>query len=140
MDASACSVCGKEIRGAEILYTEDALPACAGCSAKREIVRDEGRAAGNLRKAGWSAVGAGVLAFFGPMAMIGVITYLFVAMALVSAIFAIQGLSSGNERFTKYLTAAQRTTTWICAITGIVLAALAVVGVPGLIAVHLLGA
>lgn len=129
-------MCGKAISGSELQYTEDAQPICNACAAKREIVRDEGRAAGNLTKAGWTALGSGVAAFFGPMMLLGVITYFFVATALVSAIYAIQGLSSGNERFTRYLSAGQRTTTWITSILGIILSALAVLGASGVLAVY----
>jgi hypothetical protein len=83
--------------------------------------------------AGWSALGCGVLAFLGPIAMLGVITYLFAAMSLFAAIFAIQGMATGNERFIKYLTSSQRATLWGTSIVGIVLSALGVFGVAALL-------
>jgi hypothetical protein len=124
MTEQACSRCGKSLAAADVLYAPDASVICGECSAKAEIVRDEGRAAGNLRKAAWSSLGSGVLAFFGPIAMVGVITYFFIAGAIVSAIFALTGVSSGNERFTKYLTSSQRTMIWVCCMTAFVLCAI----------------
>jgi hypothetical protein len=130
--SAACANCGILVAGSDILYDETARIVCARCAGNAEIVRDEGRAARNLRMAGWSALGCGAVAFFGPIAMLGVITYLFVAMSLAAAIFAIQGMAVGNERFTKYLTASQRATLWITSIIGIVLSALGVFGVASL--------
>lgn len=133
MEASACVGCGKAISGSDVLYNAKGDTICGACQAKMDIVRDEGRAAGNLVKAAWSSIVAALLAFFGSLAYIGVITYFFVAAAMVSAIFAIQGVSRGNERFTKHLTSGQRMQVWVCAIIGIGIGALAVLGVPGLL-------
>jgi len=130
MTTQTCNGCGTAVATNNIVYNADAQVMCPPCAAKAEIVRDEGRAAGNLKTAGWSAVGAGVLAFIGPIAMLGIITYLFVATSLVSAIFVINGLSRGNERFTKYLSPGERSMALGCAIVGIALSAMAVLGVP----------
>jgi hypothetical protein len=95
---------------------------CPKCVLATEIVRDEGRAAGNLKTAGWSALGLGAVALASSWAMVGVITYLLIAMSMVPAIFALNGLVGfGNERFTKYLTRPQRATIAITSIAGIAL-------------------
>jgi hypothetical protein len=131
---TTCSGCGTSLAPADVLYTADATPICAACNAKLDLVETDKRAAANIVKAGWAAVGTGALAFFGPFALLGIITYFFVAGTLISAIFAIQGLARGNERFTQHLTAAQRTTVWICAVVGTSLAAVTVMGVPARLA------
>jgi hypothetical protein len=131
-----CSGCGTAVATSNVVYNAMAQVLCPGCAAKAEIVRDEGRAAGNLKAAGWSAVGTGVLAFIGPIAMLGVITYFFAATSMISAIVVINGLSRGNERFTKYLSTGQRSIAWTCAIVGITLSALGVLGVPLLFMPH----
>ena len=133
MEAQACSGCGKQISGSAILYTEDARVVCADCQAKADIVATDKRAAGNIVKAGWSSVGTGVIALGASAAMLGIITWLLVAMTMVPAIFAMSSLASGNERFTTHLSAGQRTTAWLCAVIGIALAALALMGVPRLL-------
>jgi hypothetical protein len=121
--SAACANCSVPVSGSGILYDEAARVVCGKCAASANIVRDEGRAAGNLRAAGWSALGCGALALFA-IPMLGIIGYLIGAMSVIAAIFAMQGTSAGNERFTKYLTASQRTTIWITSILGIVLTAL----------------
>jgi len=135
---STCSGCGKSLAASDVLYTSDAKPICAACNAKADLLETDKRAANNIVKAAWGAVGTGALAFFGPFAMLGVITYFFVAGALVSAIFAIQGLARGNERFTQHLTSGQRSTVWVCSVVGIILAGITVIGVPGMIALKLM--
>jgi hypothetical protein len=121
-----------------VLYTADAKPTCAMCAAKADLLETDKRAANNIVKAGWGAVGTGTLAFFGPFAMLGIITYFFVASALISAIFAIQGLARGNERFTQHLSGSQRTTVWVCSIVGICLAAVTVLGIPAMLALKMM--
>lgn len=132
MEAQACSGCGKPISGSEILYTEDARVVCAACEGKADIVATDKRAAGNIVKAAWSSVGSGLVALGASAAMLGIITWLLVAMAFVPAIFAMSSLASGNERFTQHLSPGQRTGAWVCAVVGIALAALALMGAPRL--------
>jgi hypothetical protein len=76
------------------------------------------------------AVGASLLGFFGQIALLGIISYLFVATAVISGVFALNSLSASNEHFAKYLTSSQRSTTKLCAIVGFIIAALTVAGVP----------
>ena len=139
MEMQACSSCGKQITGSDVLYTEDARIVCASCQGAADIVSTDKRAAGNIWKAAWSSVGMGVVAFGAGFAMLGIITYLLVAMAIVPAVFAMQGVARGNERFTQHLTSGQQSGIWMLSIIGIILAGLTALGVPGLIAVHVIG-
>ena len=136
---TTCSGCGKGLAQAEILYTADARPVCAACSAQADLLETDKRAAGNIVKAGWAALGAGALAFVGPIALLGIITYFFVASSVIGAVFAIQGLARGNERFTQHLSEGQRVMGHVCAVGGMILSALTLLGVPGLIALRMLG-
>jgi len=135
---STCSGCGKSLAAGDVLYTTDAKPVCAACNARADLLDTDKRAAGNIVKAGWGAAGSGALAFAGGFAMLGIITYLFAAAAIVSAIFAMQGLARGNERFSQHVTARQRMTIWVCALLGMLLAGVAVLGIPAMISMNVM--
>src|SRR5262245_15684181 len=123
----SCTTCAIQLSPSEVLYNADAQVVCAGCNAQADLVDTDKRAARNIVRAAWASVGAGAFAMIGPLAMLGVITYLFVAMAWVSAGFAVQSLgrSAENDRFTKYLSSAQRMTVWVCSGIGFALGAFA---------------
>jgi hypothetical protein len=130
MSNAVCTGCGKALSGADVLYSSAGDVVCAECNDKSDLVDTDKRAAGNIVKAGWAGLGSGVLAFGAGMSLLGIIVWLFVATTLVSSIFALKGLAPGNERFSKLLSTGQRTTATVCAVAGIVLAGLTVLGVP----------
>src|SRR5262245_3541214 len=125
-----CSSCGVSLAPREVNYTADAKIMCASCFGKADLVDTDKRAAGNIIKAGWASVGAGAFSMIAPFMMMGVITYLFVAMAWLSAALAVKSVASdaGNERFTKHLSQAQRVTVWVCSGLGFGLGAVAASG------------
>lgn len=125
-----CSGCGVKLAAQTALYSAEGEPVCAVCAGKADLVATDQRAAANIVKAGWGAVGASLLGFFGQIALLGIISYLFVATAVISGVFALNSLSASNEHFAKYLTSSQRSTTKLCAIVGFIIAALTVAGVP----------
>jgi hypothetical protein len=127
---TACSGCAVLLAQHDVLYSTDGEPQCAACHAKADLVATDVRAAGNIVKAGWGAIGASLLGFFGQIALIGIISYLFVAAAVISGVFALNSLSSSNEHFTKHLTSSQRSMTRLCAIIAFIIAALTITGVP----------
>jgi uncharacterized protein YqgC (DUF456 family) len=114
----------------DILYSTDGEPQCAACHAKADLVATDVRAAGNIVKAGWGAIGASLLGCFGQIALLGIISYFFVATAVISSVYALNSLSSSNEHFAKHLTDSQRSTTRLLAIVALVIAGLTIVGVP----------
>jgi hypothetical protein len=124
---------------ADVLYDTEGNQVCANCNAAADLLATDKRAAGNIVKAGWGALGSGVLAFVGPFMLIGLITYFFVAGALVSGAYVFNSMMRGNERFTVHLTAAHRATAWATACIGIALAALTVFGVSSVMATRLFG-
>jgi hypothetical protein len=133
-----CGTCGAAIAGTDFLYNAQGVPSCAGCANKRDLADTDQRAAGNIVKAGWGALGGAVLAFGAGMMFLGIITYLLVASSIASAVFCFLGFGRDSERFSKLLTAGQRTTAFACAIIGLVLSGITVLGVPALISLHLM--
>jgi len=136
----ACSVCGTSLAPAETLYTTDAKVVCSGCNAQADLVDTDKRAARNIVRAAWSAFGLGAASMFGPFAYIGWLTYLIVAMAWISAGFAVQSLARGgdNDRFTKYLSATQRTMVWVLSALGFGLGVFTALGYPAQLAFWLM--
>jgi hypothetical protein len=123
----ACAGCGCAMNPNAVLYDADARPVCDACYHRADLLATDRRAADNIRKAGYACLASGVFALFAPIAHIG----FFVACALVaatSAVFAIQSLSRGNERFTRYLTPLQQRIVWVCTIAGLCLTALSGLG------------
>ncbi|HEY1556321.1 MAG TPA: hypothetical protein VGF94_15910 [Kofleriaceae bacterium] len=133
-----CGSCGAPLEGSNFLYSAQGVPSCAKCAAKVDIANTDLRAAGNIVKAGWSALGGGVLAFAAGMMFLGIITYLIVAGSIASAVFCFLGFSKDSERFSRLLTASQRTTAFACAVIGLVLCGVTVLGVPALISLHMM--
>ncbi|HUJ63793.1 MAG TPA: hypothetical protein VLX92_35075 [Kofleriaceae bacterium] len=110
---TACASCGKQLARSEVLYDEQAREICAACNDKREIRRDESRAARNIQTAAWSCLGLSVLGwFFNVLYVVNVGT-------ILTGIYAIRSVMPGNERFTKYLTPGARTQIWVCAVLGL---------------------
>lgn len=127
---TTCSGCGIALAPAEILYTPDAKVVCAGCNSQADLVDTDKRAAANIVRAGWVAVGAGILSCFGQIALMGILAYFIVATSVISAGYALNSLGPSNERFSKHLTASQKTVVKITAVAGIVFSMLTVGGIP----------
>jgi len=125
-----CNSCGVSLAPRDVLYTSEAKVSCADCYNKADLVDTDKRAARNIVKAAWASVGAGVISMCGPLAMLGLFTYFFIATAVLSAAFALQSIARGgdNDRFTKYLSSGQRVTVWVCSGIGLLLAGLAATG------------
>ena len=136
-----CTVCGTPLAPTDVLYTAEAKVVCAACNDKADLLDTDKRAARNIVRAAWGSVGAGVAAMLGPLAMLGIITYMFVAIAWVSAGFAVQSLgrSADNDRFTKHLSSAQRSLVWVCSTIGFALGALAASGYAAKLAFWVIG-
>jgi hypothetical protein len=125
-----CHDCGLRLAQRDVLYSTSGDPQCAICHGKADLIAIDQRAAANIVKAGRGALIASVLGFFGKAALLGILSYMFVAMAAISGIFALSSLGSGNERFARHLTSRERSVTTVLAIVALVIAALTVFGVP----------
>ncbi len=125
-----CSGCGVALGGSDVLYTTDGKPVCLSCSANADLLATDKRAAGNIVKAGWGAVGSSLLAAVGQIALMGFMAYFFVAGAIISAAYALKSLAPGNERFSKHLSSGQRSTVQICAIAALIISSLTLLGLP----------
>ena len=116
--ALLCVTCGKTISGSDVLYTADARVVCQACSTKIEVRGDEARAAGNIQKAAWAALGLSLLCWvFDPFFACDI-------TAVLSAIYALGSMRPSNSQFTRYLTPGGRTQVWVCSIIGLVVAGL----------------
>ena len=60
---SVCSVCKKAISGSDVLYSPDAAILCPGCNSQDELDRMDKRAAENIRKSAYSALGFALLSW-----------------------------------------------------------------------------
>jgi hypothetical protein len=127
---TTCSGCGVALAPSDVLYSSDAKPVCLACNSKTDLVDTDKRAAANIVRAGWVAVGAGILSCFGQIALMGILAYFIVATSVISAGYALNSLSPSNERFSKYLTAGQKTVVQVTAVAGIVFSMLTVGGIP----------
>jgi hypothetical protein len=123
----ACVGCGRAMNPNAVLYDADARPICDACHAQADLLATDRRAADNIRKAGYACLAGGVVALFAPIAHLGFLVVCVVVVA-TSAVFALQSLARGNERFTRHLTPVQRKLVWVCTIGGLNLTALSVLG------------
>jgi hypothetical protein len=124
---TACAGCGRAMNPSAVLYDADARPICEACFQKADLVATDRRAADNIRKAGYACLAAGIGALFAPIAHIGFLVAC-VIVVVSSAVFALQSLARGNERFTKHLTPVQQRIVWVCAIAGLNFAGLSLLG------------
>ena len=127
---TTCTGCGVSLAQSDVLYLGDGKPVCQACSAGADLLDTDKRAAGNIVKAGWGALGSAIISAVGQISLMGVIAYFFVAASIISAAYALKSLSAGNERFSKHLSSGQRTTTQICAVVGLIISSLTLMGVP----------
>ncbi len=124
---TACTGCGRAMNPNAVLYDADARPLCEACFHKADLVATDRRAADNIRMAGYACLAGGMGALFAPVAHIGFLVAC-VVLVVSSAVFALQSLARGNERFTKHLTPVQRRIAWVCTIIGLNLTALSLLG------------
>jgi hypothetical protein len=123
----ACASCGRAMNPNAALYDAEARAICEACFQMVDLVATDRRAADNIRKAGYACLASGIASLFAP----AVNVVFLVACILVvgsSAIFAMQSLARGNERFTRHLTPLQQRIVWVCTIAGLVLMALSLMG------------
>jgi hypothetical protein len=125
-----CSKCGVSLAPSDVLFNSDARVVCEACVMKSEIVRDENNAARNLRRAGWSALAFGVVAFLGPISSLGWLSYVFAAGAVMTAAFAITGAGRRDDIAGKHLSRGQRLLIYTECTLGLALCALMIEGVP----------
>ncbi len=133
MTTTACSSCGKQLATADILYTEEALPICGDCSGKQEIVRDEKRAARNIRFAAVTCLGAAIFGFAAFSVGIGLFFYAFAITSVAAGIFAGQAILAGDERFMRHVTPAQKTMMIVCTVAGLAFASFETLVILGVI-------
>jgi hypothetical protein len=126
---TVCGSCSAHIAGTDFLYNPQGLPMCAGCADKTDLANTDRRAANNIVRAGWAALGASLLAFAAGMMLLGIIADVIAASSIVSAVFCLVSFSGNSDRFSKLLTAGQRTTAFACSIVGLLFSALTVFGV-----------
>lgn len=125
-----CSACGKAICGSDVLYSEQGLSICAPCSSVRGIVADEQRSARNTRTVALSSLGIGALGLF--MNPLAVCSFL----AIGSGLYALRAIGSGEERFTRHLSRADRPIIWITSCLGILLGMFPFLVIASAIAYH----
>ena len=115
-----CVGCQKSLALGDVLYNANGQVVCAECSGKAEIVGDEKNAAGNIKKAAYSCAALGVLSFACMATTFGLGFWPSAIAAALSGLFVLSSLFVGNnERFTKYLTAADKTTILGCTSIGL---------------------
>jgi len=136
---TACGICGAQLAGADFLYNAQGQPSCSRCADRTDLADTDRRAAGNIVKAGWASLGAGIAAFACGMMFLGIITWLVAASSIVSAVFCFLGFGRDSQRFKNLLTDGQRATALTCSVIGLLFSALAVLGVATLIGLRLMG-
>jgi hypothetical protein len=115
MDGASCSRCGRAVTGGDVLYSLEGDVLCPACNGNYEIERADQRAAENIAKAGYSALGLA-------LATLVINPYLLITiLAVSSGVYAIKSFAVGNERFSS-LVANRRSRILFCAYSGIVLA------------------
>jgi hypothetical protein len=133
-----CVGCQKSLALGDVLYNENGQVVCSECTDKAGIVGDEKKAAGNIKKAAFTCVGLAVLSLacmaagfglgFWPSAIAGVLAGLFV----MSSLFV-----GNNDRFTKYLSAADKTTILVCTLIGLGICSYETLALFGIVPFHL---
>ncbi len=133
MDAT-CTSCGKAIATAEIVYTEQAKIVCTPCSLAREITRDAGRAARNIKISAVTALLAGVFGLGGMAIDFALFFYAGAIISIGATLLAWRPfVLPGSERFTKYLTKADRTVIFACAGLALAIALVELLAIKGVI-------
>jgi hypothetical protein len=135
---AACATCSKELATADVLYDERGEVICATCTEQAGLARDERKAGRNVKVAGiTSAVGA-VFGFLALVTGFGLGFYVGAIAAISSGLFALNGLvGSGSARFTKLMSKADITVTWIGLAIGFGLSAYETLGMVGVVTIRL---
>ncbi len=123
----ACASCGRAMNPNAVLYDAQARAICEACFQMVDLVATDRRAADNIRKAGYACLSFGIAALFAPIMHFGLLIACVVVVGS-SAIFTMQSLARGNERFTRHLSPVQRQVVWGCSIAGLGLTALSLMG------------
>jgi hypothetical protein len=124
---TACRGCGRAQDPRKVLYDAQGEPTCDACARQVDLLETDRRAAGNIRRAGYTAGATGAASLVAPM--LGMLAAC-VVVAWASGLFALVSLDRSNERFARHLTRAQRAAVWVLAIGGMVAAAAAALGGP----------
>jgi hypothetical protein len=112
--AVACSACGNR-SAAATSSTPQKATWCARCVPTWRACAATSSAAGNIQKAAWSCVTLSLLGwFFDPFFCVDV-------LSILGGLFALRSIRSGNERFTRYLSAGAQTQVWVCTVLGLVI-------------------
>jgi hypothetical protein len=120
---ATCSGCGVALATADVLYNERGEVVCVACNETAEIARDERNAGRNIERAGVVSAIAGVFGFCALGVGFGLGFWVGAILAVSSGLFALNGMIGGDAaRFTKSLTASDRTITWIGLAIGLGLA------------------
>lgn len=119
---SSCSSCGTALATADILYTEDARIVCLACSSKREIARDEKRAARNVKLSSFTCLGAAIFGFASFAIGFGLFFYAAAVVSIASGVYAGNALINGHDRVTQHMTPADKAIAWACTGLGLAIA------------------
>lgn len=122
-----CAGCGTAVAAANVLYTQDAMPVCARCYASADIVETDKRHANAIRT---SAIGAGIggmISFLSPASGMLLVVIVACTLTMMSGIYAMRAVTGDHPRFTRHLTAGDRTLIWVCSIFGVGIAGLSFV-------------
>jgi hypothetical protein len=134
---SICSACGKGLAASDVLYTSEAAIICAECAGKAEIVGDERNAARNIKIAAFTCLGAALMGFGAFMVAFGLGFWSGAIISVSSGLYVLNAMiGAESERFTRYLSAATKSTIWLCTLAGLAIAAYETLAMFGIIRFH----
>ena len=94
---STCSSCGKSVSGNDVLYSPDAAILCAACYAHDDLERTDKRAAENIRKSAYTALGFALISWVvNPF-------FLLTILSVSAGGYAIRSFRPDNHRFYKHI-------------------------------------
>ena len=112
-----CSSCQRAIEGDQVLLSQEGELLCPQCNDQDELLRMDRRAAANIKKSAYSAIGMALLSYI-------VNPFFIVTVAAISgAVYTISSFRADNERFSKHV-AHLRGVLLLCAYAAITLTVL----------------
>ena len=112
-----CSSCQRAIEGDQVLLSQEGELLCPQCNDQDELLRMDRRAAANIKKSAYSAIGMALLSYiFNPF-------FIVTVAAISGAVYTISSFRADNERFSKHV-AHLRGVLLLCAYAAITLTVL----------------
>jgi hypothetical protein len=134
---TTCTGCGAQLATADVLYNERGDVVCAACTEKAGLAGDELKAARNIKRAALVSAVGGVFGFCALSVAFGLGFYAGAIAAVSSGLFAVNGMiGSDSARFTKLLTASDRSVTWTGVAIGLGLSAYETLAFAGVLPFH----